>query len=147
MNIAKKSVVEGAITFTWADETSTTVNVADFSDEIKYRACVHGFSQKLGDSYSGVKSVTEAKAKFDVTLKGLIEGDWNRKGIATGGMMVEAIARATGADLETVLGKWNEADEATRKTWVKHPDVVRAKAELDLERAKAKAKESEPLSI
>jgi hypothetical protein len=147
MNIAKKAIVEGAITFTWADESISTVLVDDFSKAIRERAEVHGFSQKLGDSYSGCKTVAEAKLKFDATLKALHDGDWNMKGASTGGQIVQAIARATGATIEDVLVKWNEADDATRKSWAKHPDVIQAALTIKLEGLKAKVENAEPLSI
>jgi len=151
MQIAKKSVGEAGITFNWADESVDYIKLEFFNEALLAHATLHGLSQKLGDSYSGAKSVAEAKAAFYEVLESLKAGDWNRKGGSTGGVWVEAIARATGQPLDEVLAKWSEMDEATRKSVKAHPDVIEAKAEIDLERAKAKAKaaskDAEPLQI
>ncbi len=149
MNIAKKVVTKTGVTFNWADETATEIEMESFPETIINRAAIHGVSQKLGDAYSGLKTVGEAKAALNEVLTALIAGDWNRKGGATGGIWLLAIAKATGEELEVVQAKWDEMDEATRKTVQAHPDVKQAKAEIDLERAQAKVKATDvkPLTL
>lgn len=150
MQIAKKVIDGKTLTFHWADETSTVFNADDFSPEILERAMMAGLGHKLGDAYSGSKGdVRTAQAmQLDVS-KALLDGDWNRKGggFSSGGIMIEAIAAATGEEIETVLAKWNEMDEATRKGIAKHPDVKVEKAKIELARATAKAGNSEALTI
>jgi hypothetical protein len=148
MNIAKKSISETTITFAWADGSpDTIIDTTEFNAEVQEHARMHGFSQKLGDSYSGAKSVTEAMERFTATLDGLTEGDWNRKGVSTGGLWVAAIAQVTGETVEDVLVKWQAMDEETRKNVCKHPDVVVARKEIELARAKAKADDAPTLTI
>jgi hypothetical protein len=147
MSIAKKSIAEKTITFSWADETVTSVDTSLFNAEVQEHARLHGFSQKLGDSYSGAKDIAEAKERLDATFQALTEGDWNRKGIATGGLWVAAIAKAVGKSLEETLEKWNAMDEDTRKAVCKHPDVILARKEIELARAQAKAKGADDLVI
>lgn len=149
MNIAKKVITNKALTFLWADETSTTILFEDFSDDMDERAKAHGYSQKLGDSYSGAVSVYDAKERFKAVLDGLLQNDWNRKGVSSGGLWVEALARATGETLEDALESWNSADDAKKAAIKKHPDLLKAKAEIELERAvtKADGKDAEPLTL
>jgi len=150
MQIAKKVVGEATITCAWADDTTTTVDVNEFSDEVRHHAMMHGFSQKLGDSYSGVQgNLTQAKAQFDEVHAALADGDWNRKGggASSGGIWVEAIAQASGNDLEAVLAKWNAMDDAEKAAVKKHPQVKLAKAEIEMVRAKAKAEDGPTLEI
>lgn len=149
MNIAKKTIGETSITFTWADETETVVDMADLHGSLTTRAMLHGLSQKLGDSYSGAKEVETAKAAFNETFEALKAGDWNRKGggFSSGGIWVEALAQAAEVTLEEALAKWNEMDDATKASIRKQPQVKVAKAEIELARASAKAKDAAPLTL
>jgi len=150
MQIAKKEIGESSIKFTWADETVTEVAMAGFSPEIVERAAKHGISQKLGDSYSGAAGdVQAAKAALMETLDALREGDWNRKGggISSGGIWVEALARAADDTIEKALEAWNTMGDAERSAMRKDSRVKLAKAEIEVERAKAKAEEAAPFTL
>lgn len=139
MNIAKKLVDESSITFIFADETSETIDLDFFSEAIINRAALHGFSQKLGDSYSGITEVAEAKLAMHGVLAALKAGDWNRKGGSTGGKWVEALARATGETIERALEAWDKMEDAVKAATKKHPDLIKALREIELERAQARA--------
>ena len=142
MLIAKKVIDGSTLKFIWADESETEIVLTGFSDDILERATLHGLSQKLGDSYSGAAGdVTKAKAALIETLDALRAGDWNRKGggFSSGGIWVEALARAAGEDVEKALAVWNEADDDMKKAFKKDERIKLAKAEIELERAKAKA--------
>jgi len=139
MNIAKKLVDESSITFIWADETSENISLDFFSEAVINRAALHGFSQKLGDSYSGITDVAEAKLAMHGVLAALKAGDWNRKGGSTGGIWVEALARATGETIERVMEAWDKMTDEVKAASKKHPDAIKAKAEIELERAQARA--------
>lgn len=139
--LCKKSVnVEaGVVTFTFADETTKVFEAAQVNDALMQQAMLHGFSQKLGDSYAGALNVTEAKQRFQDVLDSLYAGTWNAGRSSDGGVWVEALSRATGATLEEAREKWNSLDDDTRKTLRAHPKVKAEKLAIDLERAQAKA--------
>lgn len=139
MNIAKKLVDESSITFVWADETSENISLELFNEAVINRAALHGFSQKLGDSYSGITDVAQAKLAMHGVLAALVAGDWNRKGGSTGGIWVEALVRATGESIEAAMEAWDKMTDEVRAATKKHPDLIRAKAEIELERAQARA--------
>lgn len=148
IQIAKKMVTNEGLTFAWADETSTFVKWDDIPEAMQTRAFQHGMSQKLGDAYANSEgSVSTAKAKFDEVLKGIMEGDWNRKGGTTGGIWVEAFATAAGESLEKAMAAWNEMSDDERKAVKNHPDVKLAKAKLDVASAQAKLDGSDAPSI
>lgn len=150
MLIAKKVIDGNTLTFRWADDSETVINPSDFHEDIIAHAVLHGLSQKLGDSYSGAGGdVDVAKAMFQETLDALNEGDWNRKGggFSTGGIWVEAMAKASGNTIEEALAAWNDADDATKASIRKHPEVKAAKAQIDLERATAKAKSADAFEL
>lgn len=139
---ASKEIIGRKVIFKWADETTDELSLDELSDEMIVRAALHGLSQKGGDSYSQSTSVAEAKAMFYEVKSAIYAGDWNRKGGASGGIYVEALARATGNTIEDALIAWNKMDDATKAATKKHPDLKAAKAEIELERAKAAAKAS-----
>ncbi len=139
MNIAKKLVEDTSIIFIFADETSETIELDFFSKEIINRAALHGFSQKLGDSYSGITNVAEAKLAMHGVLAALRAGDWNRKGGSTGGKWVEALARATGETIERTLEAWDKMTDEVKTATKKHPDLIKVLREIELERAQARA--------
>ncbi len=139
MNIAKKLVEDTSIIFIFADETSETIELDFFSKEIINRAALHGFSQKLGDSYSGITNVAEAKLAMHGVLAALRAGDWNRKGGSTGGKWVEALARATGETIERTLEAWDKMTDEVKAATKKHPDLIKVLREIELERAQARA--------
>lgn len=139
MNIAKKLVEDTSIIFIFADETSETIELDFFSKEIINRAALHGFSQKLGDSYSGITNVAEAKLAMHGVLAALRAGDWNRKGGSTGGKWVEALARATGETIERTMEAWDKMTDEVKVATKKHPDLIKVLREIELERAQARA--------
>lgn len=140
--IAQKAVSfeNGTVTFRFANGTERIIDTAALSDDIKTHLMLHGLSQKAGDSYSGAETVTEALEKFNSTVDSLLAGDWNVGRAATGGIWVDAIARAANVTREEALAKWNESDDDTRKALRKHTAIKAAKAAIDLERAEALAK-------
>lgn len=138
MNIAKKLVTNDSLTFRWANETVTTILFKDFSDDMNTRATQHGYSQKLGDSYSGATSVADAKVKLKEVLDGLMQNDWNRKGGGTGGIWVEAMVKATGETLEAALAAWDNYTDTEKVAMKKHPDLLEAKLAIETERLVAK---------
>lgn len=141
MYIAKKSIVGHVITFDWADGSKDVIDIDQFSDAMLDRGLVHGFSAKLGDSYSGSKGdVAQAKLQFAEVFEALVDGDWNRAGggIATGGIWVEAIAQAADSTIEEALTAWNAMTKEVKAVTKLTPSVKLAKAELELIRAKAK---------
>ena len=147
MKIASKTVVGTTLTFAWADESTTVVNLEDFSPELIERAAMHGLSQKLGDSYSGIKNVDDAQFAMREVIESLSAGDWNRKGEAAGGVWIEAIVQASGQAIADVVAKWAEMDDAAKAAVKKNPQVKLAKAMIDAAKAQAKADQGEAFTI
>ena len=82
-------------------------------------------------------------SQFKEVLENLLNGDWNAKRESTGGLWVEALARATGREIEEALTAWNNASEEQRKAIKANAKVKVAKAEIDAERAQRKADEAD----
>lgn len=137
---ANVEVKENGLVWNWADETITEVSATDFPREILDHAILHGLKQKLADSYSGSVTVREAREAFQGVLDALLAGQWNAGRSSSGGIWVEALAKAAGVSVDEAREKWNSLDEDTQKDVKKNAGVKAAKAEIELERAKAKAK-------
>lgn len=133
-SICKKSVTDDTVVFSFADGETITASLSGFSDDILTRLALHGLSQKMGDSYAGAESVIEARTLAQSVLDNLRNGLWAVKA-TRGGKIVEAIVRATGQNFETVLTKWAGMDDKEKAAIRKHPDVKKALAEIEAERA------------
>lgn len=144
---AKVTIVEGKLIWEFADGEKVSVDPDQFSEEVQEHARNHGFKQKLSDCYAGVKTVLEAKAALKDVLEALNKGDWNKGRQSTGGLWVEALARAGGVDIETALEKWSAMSDEEQAAIKKHPQIKLAKQQIELERAEKAAENAEPLTF
>lgn len=132
--IAKKQIVGKIVKWMWEDGTQSEFSLDDLTPELIEQAALHGLAQKLGDSYAGKKTIREAKNAWQEVANTLRDGHWNRKG-GVSGIWIEALAKAAGVDIAKAHAKWAEMDDEARAAVRKHPDVRKAKLELELERA------------
>lgn len=149
MAICKKVVLENGVRFDFVNGKSIETDVRDLPREIVERLAIHGLSQKVGDSYAGAESVDEAIGNAKMTYDNLVANVWAVKAIR-GGKIVEAIVRATGQAFDVVLAKWAIMTDEEKKAVKSHPDVKKALAEIEAERAAALAKaagDSAPLEF
>jgi hypothetical protein len=138
-----------AVEFAFANGQTHTVNLADFSDEMKLHFALHGISQKLGDSYSSSKGdPAAAEQSFIATLDQLKSGEW-RAARGEGDSkprtteLAEAIARIKGQPLAEVTATLAAADEDTKKTLRANPRVKAVIAVIRAEKAQAKLEKLE----
>lgn len=150
---------EGRVNFAFTDGEAVTVDPRTLSVEIKDKLLSHGLSQKLGDSYAGVTSPTEARARVAQVVKGLAEGVWTTRtpGEPRTNMLVEALAELRNTtvdvmrDFVAALGKKEDgsideekADEI-KKSLRGHPEVKAKMSELKAKKdADAVAKAGAP---
>lgn len=136
--IASKTVGENDVRFAFVDGEALTCDLDSLPDHIVKRLALHGLSQKVGDSYASAESVHEAQVAARGVWDNLRGGVWAVKA-SRGGKMVEALARATGKPVDECLAAYQAMDKNAVAALRKHPDIKRALAEIDLERAKAQA--------
>ena len=149
---ATKKVSDDSVTLNFTDETQIVAALASIPNEIKTRLCLHGLSQKLGDSYAGAESVADAFAAATRVLKDLVEGNWKtaREG-GTGGvrttLLAEALARVASAQTgeEVTVEQAREVIEGMNddeKKAVRNDSAIQVSiSEIKLERAQADAAE------
>lgn len=160
-SIAKKSAdfENGVVRFEFADGDTREISLSDLTPEIVQNLALHGLSQKGGDSYAGAGTEADplatAKANLDAVLENLKAGNWTVRTGGTAGpratMLAEAVARATGKELEecvemvTELRTKAEAEDASDddkkrfQALKDHPAVKSALSDIRAERAAAKA--------
>lgn len=133
--IASKVTGDGFVRFEFADGEFLQCPLDDIkSNDIIGRLALHGISQKVGDSYAGAESISEARLMAESVWRNLTGGLWAVKA-AKGGKIVEALHRATGKPFDVCLEKYTLMTEDAKKGLRKHPDIKRALAEIEAERA------------
>lgn len=141
LQIAKKRPVfdgeNAGVVFEFSNGNRVQVNLDSFSDTMQRRLAVHGIAQKLGDSYANAESFAQAFERFESVLANLRAGTWNPGRMATGGIWVEAIARATNASFDDALAKWDSLTKDGKANVKKLPQVRAAHAAIVAERAQA----------
>jgi hypothetical protein len=131
--LAKKVVGDDLVAFKFTDGEKLICKLSGLPDEIITRLALHGIAQKVGDSYSGVSSIQEARANAAEVWENLKRGIWATK--AVGGKLAEAFARATGQPLDDCLEKLSGMTEEEKKDLRKHPQIKAAMAAINAERA------------
>jgi len=150
--IAKKvtDTEKNIVTFNFTDGRKLVADIGYFDEEMIYRLACHGVAQKMGDSYAGAETVDEAYMAAKGVLDQLSAGIWATKA-SRGGIWVEALARVLQIPFEEALEKWEKLDEAKMKDTKKHPQMVLAKAQIEMERAQksipADETDTQPLDL
>lgn len=137
----------GQIVFTFSDNSTETFDVTKVGEDIKFRAMLHGFSQKIGDSYAGAAATEDplayAKSAVRDTIAQLYRGEWRVAASGGGGPRVSdlatAIAQVTGESLEECVEFVGAMTDEEKKVWRKKPKIAAALAQMAAERAAAKA--------
>lgn len=134
----------GAVNFKFADGTLVAVGIDNYPADLVKRMALHGFNQKLRDSYAGAESIAEARESFNKVLAALDAGKWSTRGEGDGapvGQFARAvqilIARKTGNEpsMDEVRAKLAGLDDEKKKALKTSAPIVEILAEL----AKAKA--------
>lgn len=135
----------GVIQFTFEDNTVQTIDVNTLNDATKFRAMVHGVSQKIGDSYAGAKAeenpLAFAKAAAQETIAQVLRGDW-RAARESGPRVTDlavAASRVAGQTLEAAIEWLGTLDETQTKEFRNKPKIKAALAQIGAEKAIAKA--------
>jgi len=140
--IAKKVPTDSGIRFEFIDDTVIEADMDTLPEATIRDLARHGLSQKMGDSYAGAESVTEAYTMAAGVYKNLQAGLWSVK-VSKGGKIVTALAMVTGKSPEECLEVWNGMSKDAQKALRGNAQIKVALAEIDAERAKALADAAE----
>ncbi len=143
--VNEAGVPTGVIQFTFEDQSVQTIDVNALDEATKFRALIHGVSQKIGDSYAGAKAeenpLAFSKEACAETIAQVLKGDW-RAARESGPRVTDlahAVARVTGQSLEEAVAFLGTLDEAQTKDLRKKPKIAAALAAIVAEKASAKA--------
>ncbi len=132
--IADRDQTNGAAIFEFANGKKLTCEYDALSEEMKRTVGIWGINHKVGDGFSQAKSVDEALDMAEAVWEGLLRGEWTVR--TTGGMLAEALARASGQPIERCREVIRGMDDATKKKLAKTPEIMAAQAAILAERAK-----------
>ncbi len=146
--ICKKTNIDGAVQFDWADGEQTTVRIDDFSDEMQHEFILHGMRQKFGDSYADADSISQARAQFTDAVQAVLGGNWNKRVIGVGITdLSNVISDLTGRSRAECLETLQAMPEDDVKALKKRKDVKAALARIRADRLSSATGEEEAIAI
>lgn len=140
----------GRIIFTFDDETQEVFDVANVDEKTRFQAMMHGFSQKIGDSYANAAKadnpLTFTKESARDTIAQMYAGDW-RAARAAGEPQVSdlavALSRASGQSIEAAHEFVEGLTDDEKKVWRKKAKIA---SQLDLIRSERLAERAKKLA-
>lgn len=142
--------------FSLGDGQTIAIRFGEFSEDVRHRAMVHGFNQKIRDASASFGKERDYDGAFEEMMKvvdGLKAGSWNRQGGGIGaGVIMEdlaaAISRIKSVDIAKAMAAVKSASDEQRKAWSKNARVAQLMAENKAARlAKAASAATDDLDI
>jgi len=131
----------GVVSFKFGNGTVLTFDTNKVNDETKLDLRCHGASQKIGDSFAGVKgNFGEGIKNAQATIDQLYANEWtaDREGGAPRlAELAEAIARIKGVNVEKARAAVEKATDDERKAWRGNAGVKATIAKMRAEKAAA----------
>ena len=129
------------VQFKFANGTVLELDCSQLNDSMRTHLMLHGASQKVGDSFAGVKgNFDEGIANAKAVIDQLVGGEWT--GDREGGgprlaELAEAIARIKGVDVEKARKAVEAASKEDRDGWRSNAKVKATVAKIRAEKAAA----------
>lgn len=138
----------GVVSFAFGNGKALEFDLNKVSDDVRKQLALHGASQKIGDSFAGVKgNYAEGTQNAQDTIDQLYAGVWKaareddaRPRLAE---LAEAIARIKGVELDKATAAVEKATDDQRKQWRSNAKVKAVIAQLRAEKAAAALKDAE----
>ncbi len=129
------------VQFKFANGTTLEIDCSELNESMRQHLMLHGASQKIGDSFAGVKgNFQEGIANAQAVIDQLRNGEWT--GDREGGgprlaELAEAIARIKSVDVEKARGAVERATKEERDGWRSNAKVKATVAAIRAEKAAA----------
>lgn len=128
------------VTITFGNGSVVDFDLNKVSQEVRDQLALHGASQKIGDSYAGVKgNFAEGVANAKDVVEQLYAGVWraSREDDARPRLaeLAAAIARIKGVPLESATAAVEKGTDEQRKTWRSNAKVKAVIAQIRAEKA------------
>ena len=137
-----KETTDTGVAFTFHDGATLEANLDALSPEMITKLAIHGLSQKVGDSYSG-EDAANCQTIAESVFKTLVDGEWSTRSGGGGGprisQLAEALAMATGKEIQECVAAIAEMDDDTKKDLRAHPAIKANIAEIKLAKAQEEA--------
>lgn len=143
----------GVVEIKFSDPSGTVVSLDtnQCNEEVRMLLMLHGASQKIGDSYAGVKgNFVEGINNAKAIVQQLLSGEWRATGEERGprlAELAEAIARVKGAPVEKAMAAVEAATDEQRAAWRSNPQVKSAIAQNRAEKAQKALEGAQPVEL
>lgn len=135
----------GVVSFTFGNGTKLEFDSNKCSAQTKHDLLCHGASQKIGDSFAGVKgNFVEGIANASDVIQQLYDDKWNADregGVPRLAELAGAIARIKGVPVDAAMKAVEAGTDEQRKSWRSNAKVKAVIAQIRAEAA-AKALEA-----
>lgn len=135
--IADREQTTFAAVFAFANGKRLECEYDRLSDAMKRTVGIWGINHKVGDGFSSAQSVDEAFDMATAVWEGLLNDEWTVR--TTGGILAEALSRASGEPLEACREVIKGMDDKAKRKLAKNPAILAAQAEILKERAEGSA--------
>lgn len=135
--------VANSVRFVLGNGQEVVADLSTMPEDIRQRLMIHGLSQKVGDSTSGMskdRRFGDALVALQETIETLVSGQWSAGREGGSSDLVEALALVKKLPVEDVRVAVKRMDEATLKAVKSHPAVKAAIAKMVAARAVQAAK-------
>jgi hypothetical protein len=148
VGVTEAGDVTGKINFEFSDGTVIEFDSAKVPTPLIQKVLMHGYSQKLGDSYASASQaenpLSYAKAAVQETIEQLYKGEWRSVSVGGGGVRITdlavALSRLTGKTVEESQSFVETLDDDQKKAWRSKGKVKATLAGIAAEKAAEKAK-------
>jgi hypothetical protein len=138
MNMAKictKKLTDNGVIFDFEGFDNFEITPDLFNEEIQKQIMLYGIKQVFGDSYASATNITEAYEMCQDKLATFKSGEWSKTRTTSGNtILMLAIAKAYDITKEEAQENYEQLTEVQQKSLAKHPNIKKAKAEIELER-------------
>jgi hypothetical protein len=137
MKIASKAVdlAKRELEFKFSDGKRLVVRFDELTPDMVIAAGLHGLSQAIGDTYSGIKNAGDAYETAAARWDCIRGGSWSGGRNGAVGYLAEAVAEHTGVDVDAVREKLRGMDGKTKTSIRANPEIAVIIKRLEMEAA------------
>lgn len=126
------------------------LDVREMTEEIRLKAMLHGFNQKIRDAAAG-KDEDDSFAAMSAVVEMLNGGDWTIRKGSTGPkglkFLALAISQHSGKELELVEKALTKATDEQKASYLKNAKIAAIIAQMVADEAAAKAGASDDIDL
>ena len=120
----KVDVERGIITFNFTTGQPLVVDLNKCNAQTITQLALHGLSQKIGDSYSGVKVCADGFSRASETWNTLLAGEWSVGKTGNDGNLIEALMKVMSKGKEECTAAVERMPKEKKKALAASPKIA-----------------------